>query len=747
MFESPGDVELNADELSALRAMDRASTSEVSASWEDEAEAVPGWLSEHVDPTWLSTRAPDAATVEELERFDVENADTYDLLEVMAAWDHVASKASGMVREIASHIATRPEMRMDTSQLKKTGKLDPLMGGEEVAMRLGCSKQRGRKLVAAGHALRAACIPTADALAAGEIDVIKADMITSAVAHLPGELALAVQDRVLPRAGLRSHYLLGQDLAKAVADVDTADFNERCHVAATKRRVDHPRPLGDGLCSIYAVLPTLDAAAIDTTLDAAARSAQAGGDTRTLAQLRADVLATLTHSALATGWVGGPPGGNAPPTVREGTPNGATTPAAVATASDDGVRSGPCGAIDGSSCRPHTGASFFRPPAVTPNPPCTAPPLPLGVVTVFDVTDRLATRALPDRSALLTTARLLDAAERHQRAAWVEHGTPTSGEHGTPSVLDEVPTATSTGTASRRQLLLYGPTAPCSRAIPAPPPGASRPGAHPAHPRGTAAPAPAGQVRVEGDADPSCTAPPTHGSRPLGAADPPIFPPIPGDPDRYRVGTLGGRRAQIDVTVPLSTLQGGDEPAEITGLGPIDADSARAYAARTLWRRLVTDPLSGTVLDVGTARYRPPPAMAEHVRRRDQHCIAPGCGGRAEACDVDHTIPHPHGPTAVWNLDLLCRRHHVLKTHGGFHVIQPTPGTFVWTTPTGQRYRRNPDGTTVRLARDGSESGAADCGVAPMGDVATGDAASGSAATRTSENAGGAVRDDGPPPF
>ncbi|NWJ70321.1 hypothetical protein HX744_07205 [Pseudonocardia sp. ICBG1122] len=44
------------------------------------------------------------------------------------------------------------------------------------------------------------------------------------------------------------------------------------------------------------------------------------------------------------------------------------------------------------------------------------------------------------------------------------------------------------------------------------------------------------------------------------------------------------------------------------GRGPVPADLARALAAGGVWQRLVTDPLSGTLLDVGRTRYRPPVA-------------------------------------------------------------------------------------------------------------------------------------------
>jgi hypothetical protein len=68
----------------------------------------------------------------------------------------------------------------------------------------------------------------------------------------------------------------------------------------------------------------------------------------------------------------------------------------------------------------------------------------------------------------------------------------------------------------------------------------------------------------------------------------------------------------------------------------------------------------------------------------------PGCRRQAIHCDLDHTIPHPRGSTTPANLGPLCRRHHNLKTHHGWHLANdpPDPDTghtpgYTWTTPAG----------------------------------------------------------------
>jgi hypothetical protein len=42
----------------------------------------------------------------------------------------------------------------------------------------------------------------------------------------------------------------------------------------------------------------------------------------------------------------------------------------------------------------------------------------------------------------------------------------------------------------------------------------------------------------------------------------------------------------------------------------------------------------------------------------------------------------------------LCRFHHRLKTHTAWHYETIGPGQFVWTSPHGHSYRRDPTGTT-----------------------------------------------------
>jgi hypothetical protein len=170
------------------------------------------------------------------------------------------------------------------------------------------------------------------------------------------------------------------------------------------------------------------------------------------------------------------------------------------------------------------------------------------------------------------------------------------------------------------------------------------------------------------------------------------------DPDcghvHQRLGTRRGCRAvTVNVTVAYTTLIGvDDQPAHLQGYGPITAAVARRIAAQGTWRRLLTDPASGAVLDVGRERYTPPPDLADHVIARDQTCRFPTCTRPAAGCDLDHTTPFEQGgTTSAANLGPLHRGHHNDKTHHRWRLQQPEPGRFVWTAPTGHRYDVDPE--------------------------------------------------------
>jgi hypothetical protein len=161
--------------------------------------------------------------------------------------------------------------------------------------------------------------------------------------------------------------------------------------------------------------------------------------------------------------------------------------------------------------------------------------------------------------------------------------------------------------------------------------------------------------------------------------------------DHAELPTHHRRRAHLHVTVAATTLLGLDEePGELAGYGPITATMAREIAADATWRRLLTDPHGGVLLDYGRTTHDPPAALAQHVIVRDQTCRFPGCRQPSRRADIDHTEAFPAGPTAAHNLAALCRHHHRLKHRTAWSVTHTAGARLTWSSPTGHSYVTDP---------------------------------------------------------
>jgi len=164
-------------------------------------------------------------------------------------------------------------------------------------------------------------------------------------------------------------------------------------------------------------------------------------------------------------------------------------------------------------------------------------------------------------------------------------------------------------------------------------------------------------------------------------------------------------RAHVDLVIDLPTLLGlqdaaGDDAStggtELRGAGRIPADVVRDLLAdpdtAVTMRRLVTDPLTGHLLDHGRRTYAIPPALRDFIVARDRTCRFPGCRRRADRCQIDHADPWDDGgDTSPANLGALCVRHHQLKTHAGWQITHSQPdGGCSWTSPQGRVYEHAP---------------------------------------------------------
>jgi hypothetical protein len=148
------------------------------------------------------------------------------------------------------------------------------------------------------------------------------------------------------------------------------------------------------------------------------------------------------------------------------------------------------------------------------------------------------------------------------------------------------------------------------------------------------------------------------------------------------------RPLTVNVTIDLPTLLGlAENPGQLAGYGPIPASVARELASDAKWRRFITEPQTGNLLDFGRESYEPPQQLKDFLIARDRTCRFPGCRRSALLSDLDHAESWDSGgSTSPDNIGALCRRHHRLKTHDGWKIESFSDGSCTWTSPLGKQF-------------------------------------------------------------
>ena len=143
----------------------------------------------------------------------------------------------------------------------------------------------------------------------------------------------------------------------------------------------------------------------------------------------------------------------------------------------------------------------------------------------------------------------------------------------------------------------------------------------------------------------------------------------------------------IHVVAEQASVDGtGGASANVTGAEGLIPAEMVAELAKTARLQPVVPPA-----DDPEPRYVPSAKLADFVRSRDLTCRAPGCDRPAFECDLDHTRAYRDGGwTHASNLKALCRKHHLLKTFGGWRDKQLPDGTVIWLLPDGGTYVTTP---------------------------------------------------------
>jgi hypothetical protein len=138
----------------------------------------------------------------------------------------------------------------------------------------------------------------------------------------------------------------------------------------------------------------------------------------------------------------------------------------------------------------------------------------------------------------------------------------------------------------------------------------------------------------------------------------------------------------IRIVIDLPTALGlAHNPADMPGYGPLDPDLARQLAASADWKRWITDPITGHLLDDGNRRL-PTAALARFINARDARCDAPCCG-RVARLDIDHIPTYAKArATRADTLTRTCVRHNRSREKARWFA----PEQHTWVTALGRQY-------------------------------------------------------------
>jgi len=125
--------------------------------------------------------------------------------------------------------------------------------------------------------------------------------------------------------------------------------------------------------------------------------------------------------------------------------------------------------------------------------------------------------------------------------------------------------------------------------------------------------------------------------------------------------------------------------AQLVGYGPIDPLTARqAFLDAPAFRRVITDPVRGIVLDMDRRTYRPTKAQRDWLILQHGTCARDGCTRLALDADLDHEQQWARsGPTDTGNLRPLCPADHTRRHRTRYHYQSRDNRTVQVTSPTG----------------------------------------------------------------
>ena len=168
-----------------------------------------------------------------------------------------------------------------------------------------------------------------------------------------------------------------------------------------------------------------------------------------------------------------------------------------------------------------------------------------------------------------------------------------------------------------------------------------------------------------------------------------------------RLAPVFRRHTQLYVHVHADDLDDPDALARVETIGPV---LLHQIGQLTISSHIRLTPVIHLGADTPAVdAYEIPWQIREHVLLRQGHDTFPYSSTESRHLDLDHTrayLPGKPKQTSPANLGPLSRRAHRAKTHAGWQLDQPTPGTYLWHTPAGQHLQVDPTGTHRLPARE-----------------------------------------------